>query len=264
MSNLTPTDLEWAVKRLPKKVKKLLRDRPNKLFLAGGYIRSRITGEKVSDIDLFAPSYEEAKEAITDFNVDGFVNEDGSNRQEIIDQFKGFILETENAFTAKGQQPMVQVIHRWTFSNPEDAIQSFDFTIAKAAIWWNGDSWMSVCHPHYYADLAGKRMVYTSPVREESPGGSLLRVLKFYQKGYRIPLDSLAAVIARLVNGIDFSKVDNHDQRVISKYGPFANKEQALTFVISGLLREVDPNIDPDAAQPLAGSMPESEEGGDA
>ncbi len=263
MSKLTPHDLEWAVKRLPKKVTKLLQERPHRLFVAGGYIRSRITGEKVSDIDLFAPSYEEAKTAIEDLTVDGYIDEHHT-REELLDLFKEHILETDNAFTAKGTRPMVQAIHRWTFDTPEEAIQSFDFTIAKAAIWWNGINWMSICHPDYYADLAGKRLVYTSPVRKEAAGGSLLRVLKFYQKGYRIPLDSLAAVTARLVNSIDFSKVDDNDPQVISKYGPLANKEEALTFILSGLLREVDPNIDPEAVQPLAGVMPDSEEGGDA
>ena len=263
MSKLSPHDLEWAVKRLPKKVAQLLHDRPNRLFVAGGYIRSRVTGEKVSDIDLFAPSKEEAKSAIEDLIIsihrsdetqghplDGFLGDE--DRADHLHDLAPLVYETENAFTAKGTHPMVQAIHRWTFSTPEDAIQSFDFTIAKAAIWHDGLSWRSICHPDYYADLAAKRLVYTSPVREESPGGSLLRVLKFYQKGYRIPLVSLAAVIARLVKAIEFKKVDMER----------GDAEAHITFLLSGLLREVDPNIDPEAVQPLAGAMPE--EGGDA
>lgn len=256
MSQLTKNDLDWAVRRLPGKTAKLMRERPNRLFLAGGFIRSIITGEKIQDIDLFAPSQAEARDAALMYSAE--VVKDSV--QDIVVVNEKSIYETENAYTVKGTRPMVQFIHRWTFDSPAAAIQSFDFTIAKAAIWHNGTAWTSVCHPDYYADLAGKRLVYTSPEREEAPGGNLLRVLKFYQRGYRIPLESLAAVIARLVNAIDFSKVSENDPKVISKYGPFANKEEALAFVLSGLLREVDPNVDPDAVQPLAGDPEQKEE----
>ncbi|KKK50630.1 hypothetical protein LCGC14_3123090 [marine sediment metagenome] len=60
----------------------------------------------------------------------------------------------------------------------------------------------------------------------------MLRVLKFYQRGYRIPLDSLGAVIARCVTGIDFEKIDS--------------TEENYAFVLTGLLREVDPLVDPE------------------
>jgi len=59
-----------------------------------------------------------------------------------------------------------------------------------------------------------------------------LRVLKYYQKGYRIPLNSLGSVIARLIKSIDTGKGDIHD-------------EEWVGWVITGLLREVDPEIDP-------------------
>jgi hypothetical protein len=253
MSQLTKHDLNWAVQRLPPKVKKLLQDRPNRIFVAGGYLRSRITGEKVSDIDLFTATKDEARTAIEDLIIDISIPEDdrdvNATREDLLHDLQPLIYETENAFTAKGTRPMIQAIHRWTFDNPIAAIESFDFTIAKAAIWWTGSWWESVCHHDYYADIAGKRLVYTSPVREESAGGSLLRVLKFYQRGYRIPLESLAAVIARLVNSVEFQKVDFQRR----------DSEAHLTYILKGLLREVDPNTDPDAIQPLAGD-PEQKE----
>jgi hypothetical protein len=61
-------------------------------------------------------------------------------------------------------------------------------------------------------------------------------VLKFYQKGYRIPLDSLAAVVARLVNDVKVAKLE---------YVKEESREAQLTKVLTGLLREVDPNVDP-------------------
>ena len=76
--------------------------------------------------------------------------------------------------------------------------------------------------------MAAKRLVYLSPVRSEDAGGSILRVLKFYKRGYNIPLDSLAAVIGRLNSGVDHR----------ATHGDPAQYEK----VILGLLREVDPN----------------------
>lgn len=235
MTQLVPIDLHHAVTRLPPIVRGILQFNPNRSFLAGGYIRSRITGEKVSDIDLFSSSKEEAK-ALAEHALCAFQAAHGPpNKHEI--------WETENAFSIKGSHPFVQFIHRWTFEDPVSAIDSFDFTIAKAAIWYDGKAWLSVCHPHYYADLAAKRLLYCSPVREEEAGGSLLRVLKFYQRGYRIPLDSLAAVLARMESGIDGTKIQEmalHPD-LVHRYGRFPSREETVQQIMLGLLREVDP-----------------------
>jgi hypothetical protein len=109
-------------------------------------------------------------------------------------------------------------------------ITSFDFTIASAAIWFHDKKWQSMCHERFYGDLSAKRLVYMSPVREEEAGGSMLRILKFYQRGYRIPLDSLAKVMTRVFKAVE---------------RPDALTEEKLAWVVHGLLREVDPLIDP-------------------
>lgn len=216
-STLTTRDLHWIVTTLPRAVQNVLRALPAQVFLAGGYIRSRVSNTPVNDVDLIVGSKDAAK-FVTDTLADG-------NK----------IWSTENAYTILGRKPTVQVVHRWTFDTPEQAIESFDFTIACAAVWYDGEAWRSVCHPDYYADLAAQRLVYLSPVREEEPGGSLLRVLKFYQRGFRIPLDSLAAVIVRLLRGVDDKT-----------YPGIWHEEKRLSTILSGLLREVDPMIDPD------------------
>jgi hypothetical protein len=59
----------------------------------------------------------------------------------------------------------------------------------------------------------------------------MLRVLKFYQRGYRIPLDSLAMVIGRLMSGV------NKSVR--------CGDENDIAGAVTGLLIEVDPQIDP-------------------
>jgi len=214
-------DLSWCLRRIPESWRKLMQERPNQLFIAGGFIRSVIANEKVNDVDFFCGSKDAAAACAL------ATSQGGKNR----------VISTDNAFTVLTRPFTAQFIHRWTFTNPLDCIASFDFTIAKAAIWWDGDNWASSVSPRFYPDLAAKRLVYTSPIRNEEAGGSLLRVLKFYQRGYRIPLDSMGACIARLCKAVEFHKL--HGRPGTEEW------EAGLAKILTGLLREVDPNVDP-------------------
>lgn len=215
MITLSRDDLKWCLRRLPKDVLELMEKEGDYVVLAGGYIRARITGEKPSDIDMFTKT---------------------SDAAELYARRLSFKepIETDNAFTVTGRKLSVQFIKKWTYDKPMDVIQSFDFTIARAAIWFDTVSkeWQSLCDDRYYIDLAARRLVYCSPKRIEEVGGSMLRVLKFYQRGYRIPLDSLGGVIARVITGIDFERGG-------------AQSEDDWKHIITGLLREVDPQTDP-------------------
>lgn len=203
----------------------------NTVMVAGGYVRSCISNDHINDIDVFVGSKDFAK-------VIALELAEGDEKR---------LYETDNAYTIKGYRTPIQIIHRWVFDNPEAAILSFDFTIARGAFWWENTpteanpghgKWCSVCDSRFYPDLAGKRLIYCNPVRIEEAGGSMLRVLKFYQRGYRIPLNSMGAVIARLVAGVD--GMDKWD-----KMPDGSIDEERLGRILSGLLREVDPNIDP-------------------
>lgn len=257
-------DATNVLRRLPDKVVKALVIHATNVFIGGGFIRACIANEPANDVDLFVREPIFAGDLATILS-----GEERFSNKELIDHVrrKADILDLEeltnfvssesipywlkidrlqvnrisphrniwwspNAFTVKGLGLPVQIIHRWTFQTPVDAIDSFDFTIAQAAIWNDGSKelgkgWRSVCHPRFYQDVAGKRLVYCHPVRIEEAGGSTLRVLKFYQRGYRIPLRSFAGVIARLTMAV--KNMDGMD-------------ENGRTKVLAGLLREVDPN----------------------
>lgn len=224
MRELERMDLAACVRRLPRDVADQLHRRP-RLFVAGGFVRAVVANEQINDIDVFAPDQAYAQEA---------ANELAALRHTKVHA-------TDNAFTVPGRLS-VQYIHRWPFEFMTDCIRSFDFTVAKAGVGWdrNENTWFGLCDDHFYADLAARRLVYTSPQRNEDAGGSMIRVLKFYQRGYRIPLDSLAAVVARLVQGVDMAKVET------SAAIDNITREQQLAKVLTGLLREVDPNSNPD------------------
>lgn len=218
MKQLARCDLKWCINRLPKYVLELMKEEGNNIVLAGGYIRARITGEKPSDIDMFTKTAEAAELHAGRLAANG----------------RGRIINTDNAYSVVCRGLTVQFIKKWVYDNPADIVSSFDFTIARAAMWFDAvaKEWQSTCDDNYYIDLAARRLVYCSPIRIEEVGGSMLRVLKFYQRGYRIPLDSLGGVIARVITGIDF---DN----------PNAQSEDDWKKIVTGLLREVDPQTDP-------------------
>lgn len=242
-TKLLHEDLRWALRRTPTCVLQLLKAHPGRAFVGGGFLRACVAGEKASDVDIFAPSEPDARSYAV------FLQSKAQGAR---------LHETENAFTVHGGGlPLsLQVIHRWAYDNAEALVSSFDFTIAMAAFWWEGDDaqgndsryvpqphWESLCDFRFYHDLAAKRLRYTAPSREEDAGGSMLRVLKFYQRGYRIPLDSLGAVIARLSCGV-------------RQYG---QSEQDFAKVLTGLLREVDPNVDPTHIAHLPASAKDDE-----
>ena len=107
-------------------------------------------------------------------------------------------------------------------------VESFDFTVCMAAVWFDHatQKWQSLTSDRFYSDLSSRRLFYTSPVRNEDAGGSLMRVRKFLAKGYNIQAPSLAAVVWRLMQGVHMDS------------GAFKDSPVA---VLTGLLREVDP-----------------------
>lgn len=209
-------DILWVVRRLPKNLREyMVNNRQGKLFLAGGFVRDCIANNPPSDIDLFVPSKDAATAAMLEIS-----------KAMSIDPLKA--IETCNAFTIPCKPLSIQIIHRWTFDTADEAIASFDYTIAQAAVWFEDGYWRGIASERFYADLAARRLVYTSPIRQEEPGGSFLRMLKLYQRGYRITLESAGALVARLVRGVNMDTQGD---------------EQRFGKIVTGLLREVDPNV---------------------
>lgn len=222
MAELLPTDLHLILSRLPKDLHPFFVENQRQLFLAGGFVRAVIAGERPNDIDLFGSSEQ---------LVSGIAKDIALKR-------KGRMFKTKNAFTilAPPRVP-VQLIHRWTFVGPVDLVESFDFTIAQVAIWWEGDQWHSFCSDRFYADLAARRLYYTAPIRVEEVGGSLLRMKKFLAAGYNIQTFSFGRFLARISSGVRWDAFD----KAVSELNAAESAEAYLGRVFTALLREVDP-----------------------
>src|SRR5690606_22712894 len=126
----------------------------------------------------------------------------------------------------------VQFITRWVFTDAKEVMQSFDFTVCQAVIFYDPTtkSFDSHASESFYPDLAARRLNYTSPYRNEDARGSLLRVIKYIRRGYSIQVKSLGAVCARLYSGLEpGSEAIVHEEK--------------RSIVLAGLLREVDPPL---------------------
>ena len=215
MTVLLHGDLHFVVSRIPKDVTELMKKRG--LCIAGGFIRATISGERVTDIDLFGSDKDSLADAAKDLAL----------------KRRGRLHETDNAFTVltPSRRP-VQFITRWLYDDPIKINESFDFTVCQAVIWWDdaASGWRSLIGERFYPDLAARRLYYLAPKREEAPGGSMMRVRKFLARGYSIQAESLGLVIARLMEGVSDSDLRH-------------SSEEGLAQCIVGVLREVDPLI---------------------
>ena len=123
MTVLDRQDLSWCLRRSPRAVLMVLKKWPGQVFVGGGFVRSCVGNEKVSDIDLFVPHAKMAREVAV------FIQS----------KVEGKLHETDNALTVHGGSlPFsVQVIHRWVYATSDELMQSFDFTVAMAGFWWD-------------------------------------------------------------------------------------------------------------------------------
>lgn len=230
---LTTTDLQLVVRRIPRDVRDLMMREP--LFLAGGFIRECISGGKVQDIDMFGISKEDLGIIAHHLYLSRMQAGETPKRHE-----------TKCAYSVFSPPRVpVQFIHAWCYDDPNKLIDELDFTVCQAAVWYSRESkgWRSIISDGFYPDLAARRLVYTFPKRVEAAGGSLMRVRKFLARGWNIQAHSLAGVVARLVGGIDETRLGGlmSEGRTI---------EQARHAALKGLLHEVDPLLVIDAVEP--------------
>ena len=233
MQKLIQQDLHRVMLRLPKDVAEMMKQ--HGIMLAGGFIREVVAGQKPNDIDLLGPSVDRLKLAATEL----FHSRKKQAR----------VLETKNAIThVAPPRTTVQFITRWTFDDPVPLMESFDFTVCQAVVYWVPGSgvhetghWDSVVSDRFYADLASRRLTYTSPSRHEDAGGSMLRMRKFLGRGYHIDADSLAGIMARMT-----VRMTDHDNFASIKYS-----EEGQAGILRAQLREVDPLMVIDGVDPI-------------
>ncbi len=146
-------------------------------------------GEEPKDIDLFAVREDVLLHAIDEFEWSPRFNK--TTRPNSVE------------FAAYGVACKVQFVKRCFYPQHEQLIQSFDFTICQAYLFYTSrEGWVGYCTEEFLRDFAERKLVYTAPTRDEDPAGSLLRVVRFLKRGFHISEADLAKVLARLFAAI--------------------------------------------------------------
>jgi hypothetical protein len=209
MVPLREIDVRLVLSRLPDDVRALLET--NRLYLAGGFVRATLSATKPSDIDLFGSGGIEVMEPIA---------KTLTGRS---------LIKTDRALTLIGAALPVQFVTGFTFESPYQLLDRFDYTVAQAAIWRDGEQWKSLASPDFYADLAARRLVYAGNNAIEDVGGSILRLRKFLSAGYSIRAASLARLCARFAF-------------VVTQIAEAGISEDRVQTVMEAKLRELDPS----------------------
>ncbi len=179
-----------VIDALPRDVMGVLVQNPEKVILAGGFIRSVVQGEEPNDIDLFITDQEAAERA-----------------EFYLRKTREVTLQSRNAVTFGPfidhavWTPPVQIVTRWQYT-PLEHIERFDFTICQACIYYSRISLLGyegLQAEWFVEDSLNKKLVYTRPVREEEPLGSMHRAIKFVSRGYSLSGEQFARLAERMV-----------------------------------------------------------------
>lgn len=211
MKSLNRKDVIRVIWSLPIEIKNIAKT--DSVIVAGGFIRAIVAKEPISDIDLFGDK--ETLEAIA-----------GDRESENCCK----IFRTDRSITLiDWLKHPIQLVIGFPHSDPVKLIESFDFTICQACVYWDktNEKWHSLCSDDFYFDLAAKRLHYTE---QGVPPASLLRVKKFIKKGYTISAQELAVIVAGIIKEIKWGKVQPTDYDRVKQ-------------LLIGIMNELDPNI---------------------
>jgi hypothetical protein len=142
------------------------------VFVAGGAIRAfHSSSERIKDIDIFFTSEEHFAKAALEIDMES----------------ANVIVEDEKHIKIKNKKYSIDLI-RTVFGNPEEIISKFDFSVCMFAL----DSEYFYYEENSFIDLSKKQIMINTITY---PASTLLRLLKYTRKGYRICNNELYKVL---------------------------------------------------------------------
>jgi hypothetical protein len=169
-------------------VKEVWESLPTKsCWIAGGCMRSWLVGDRVKDVDIFS---EDPEETLRAFKAND-----------------NYTAGRENDFIAHFYRDKLryEIIKKYAFSNQQETIDNFDFTIIAACFGPDG----LVVDERFYIDNAQRRLVVKQLLK---PLSTMRRALKFTGRGYRICPKGLARIMRAIQeNPIDWDNPKAND-----------------------------------------------------
>jgi hypothetical protein len=177
--------------------------------VAGGYVRDIISGREPKDIDVFVENGQTAKDVQDRLEWDLESARTKENKNSV----------TVDSYDPLVTMPPIQIVNRWYVWPPEELVETFDWGICQAAVYYDGREWQGVCTQAFIDDLTNETATYMAPDRDEDAGASVLRMVKLARKGYTISEESISGCVGRMFNVMlaDLS----HSSLTLDDAGPY-------------------------------------------
>lgn len=188
---------------------------PAGAFIAGGALTSAFTNTEIKDVDLYFKTKEAFVAAIEEAYDDGL----------------WCLAATDRAVTFAHGESIVQLMHFDFFPTAEAIFDAFDFTVCMAA--YDIDEKQFVFHDNFMKHAAQRFLRFHSGTRY--PFGSLLRVLKYQQRGYTIGKSDLLR-IALCCHQSELNSWDDLARAVGGQYGEKLKLDETKPFSIDAAL----------------------------
>lgn len=192
---------------------------PEGAFIAGGALTSAFTNLPIKDTDIYFKSKEAFITAVED----------------AYDSNMWCLAATDRAVTFASHERIIQLMHFDFFETAEAIFDAFDFTVCMAA--YDIDAARFVFHDDFMKHAAQRFLRFHSGTRY--PFGSLIRVLKYQQRGYTIGKGDLLR-IGLCCHEVPLQSWDDLARAIGGQYGEKAKLDESLPFSMEAALKIFD------------------------
>lgn len=161
-------------------------------FLAGGAVLSIVTGQPISDYDIYPKTYKDA------FDISEALHKNGQ-LVSITDRALTFLVNPSIIEADGGGRATVQVMIFDEFPTSEHIFKYFDFTVCMGAYDFDTSSYHY--HELFMEDVAARRINFNTETK--FPYASLIRLEKYQSKGFKVsPAERLKVAVAVAQHGV--------------------------------------------------------------
>lgn len=182
---------------------------PHGAFIAGGALTSAFTGTPINDADMYFK------------DKDSFI----CAVEQAYDEGLWCVAATDRAVTFVQGESVIQLMHFDFFETAESIFDAFDFTVCMAA--YDLDKKEFIFHDDFFKHASQRFLRFHNGTRY--PYGSLMRVLKYQQRGYKIGKSDMLR-IGLACQRVEMKSWEDLSCAIGGQYGDIAKIETDTPF----------------------------------
>jgi len=195
---------------------------PQGAIIAGGALTSAFTGTNINDVDMYFKTKDDFILAV----------------EQAYDEGLWCVAATNRAVTFVQGSSVIQLMHFDFFETAEAIFDAFDFTVCMAA--YDLDSKEFIFHTDFFKHASQRFLRFHNGTRY--PYGSLMRVLKYQQRGYKIGKSDILR-IGLACQRVEMESWDDLACAIGGQYGDIAKIETDTPFSLDAadeMFRDAD------------------------